>query len=75
LRVRKKKRTKRNFVEIGLLFSIPLFQIAMISAANETERQQGFEVVIDDTLASPSRTICIAVDESEFSQYGSFYFL
>jgi hypothetical protein len=46
----------------------------MISVANQTERQQGFEVVIDDTLASPSRTICIAVDESELSQYGSPFF-
>jgi hypothetical protein len=34
------------------------------------EKQQGHETVIDDTLASPSRIICIAVDESEFSHHG-----
>jgi len=42
----------------------------MISAIEENEEKQGYEVVVDDTLASPSRIICIAVDKSEFSQHG-----
>jgi hypothetical protein len=48
---------------------------AASQVAEPITEERVHEAVIDDPHAMPSRTICIAVDESEFSQHGASVFL